>query len=189
MNVIFKILKQKIEEKFGQPILYSRQCMALSEDIFEKTGELLSLVTLKRLLGFTSAEVLHRVSTLDIIASYCGYSNYEMMRGDLIDSALISNFRPIDRIESKNLLPLAEITVTYDPDRKITFRYLGNFRYEVVESVKSKLEAGDIVFIDSFNKGFELIASNVIRNCEDLGPYVAAGQGGLLSIELLGGDN
>ena len=183
MNVIFKILKKKIEEKFGQPILYSRQCIALSEDIFEKTGELLSLVTLKSLLGFTSSEVMPRLSTLDIIAFYCGYNDYESLKGALMDSSLVSDFKFTEIIEAKNLGKGSQIILRYDHDRMIHLEYGGDFFFIVKETLNSKLPRGDKVKIQSFNKGFELIASEVIRDGVNLGSYIAAKQGGITSIE------
>lgn len=183
MNVIFKILKQKIEEEFGEKILYSRQCEALTEAILEKTGQRLSLVTLKRLLGFTSSEVMPRLSTLDIIASYCGYKDYESLKGALMDSSLVSDFKFTEIIETKNLEKGSQIILRYDPDRMIHLEYLGESFFIVKESFNSKLQIGDKVKIQSFNKGFELIASEVIREGVNLGSYIAAKQGGITSIE------
>ena len=183
MNVIFKILKQKIEEEFGEKILYSRQCEALAEAILEKTGQRLSLVTLKRLLGFTSAEVMPRLSTLDIIASYCGYDDYESLKGALMDSSLVSDFKFTEIVEAKNLEKGSQIILRYDPDRMIHLEYLGDSFFIVKESLNSKLLIGDKVKIQSFNKGFELIASEVIREGVNLGSYIAAKQGGITSIE------
>ena len=67
MDMVLILLKKKVEEKFGERVRYSRQCEALSEAIFEATGERLSLVTLKRFFGFTTAKVEPRLSTLDIL--------------------------------------------------------------------------------------------------------------------------
>lgn len=183
MNVVLIMLKKKIEEEFGEEILYSRQCEALSEAIREKTGERLSLVTLKRLLGFTSAEVMPRLSTLDIIASYCGYADYESLKGAIMDSSLISDFKLTEIVETKNLETGAQIILRYDPDRMIHLEYLGESFFIVKDSLNSKLLIGDKVKIHSFNKGFELIASEVIREGVNLGSYIAAKQGGITSIE------
>lgn len=185
MNAIYGILKKKIEEKFGEKIIFSGQCEALQHAILDKTGERLSLVTLKRFLGFTSAKVEPRLSTLNILAKYCGYGNFELMKGDLMNSELISDFKKIERIETSDLELGSIIIIVYEPDRKIKFRYVGQNQFSVLESINSKLQPEDLVKIDSFNKGFELIASEVIRNGENLGSYISAKQGGIKSIEIL----
>lgn len=68
--MISEQLRKKLEARFGKAIRYSQECEALSESIYEETGERLSTTTLKRLLGFTTMRVAPRASTLDILAEY-----------------------------------------------------------------------------------------------------------------------
>lgn len=185
MDVVLIILKKKIEEKFGEIIRYSRQCEALSDAIFEATGERLSLVTLKRFFGFTSAEVEPRLSTLDILSQYCGFAAFEIAESEILKSGLISEFRNIERIESSELNPGAVVIVKYKPERILRFRHLEGPFYLVEESINSKLKKGDTVKVDSFTVGFELIASIVLRESNDLGAYISAKQGGIQSIQVV----
>ena len=182
MDVVSIILKKKIEEKFGELIRYSRQCEALSEAIFEATGERLSLVTLKRFFGFTTAKVEPRLSTLDILSQYCGYASFEIAKSEILNSGFISEFGNVERIESAELDPGAVVIVRYKPERFLKFRHLEGSLYLVEESVNSKLKKGDTIKVDSFTVGFELIASRVIREGKDLGAYISAKQGGIQSI-------
>ena len=185
MDVVLIILKKKIEEKFGEKVCYSRQCEAISEAIFEATGERLSLVTLKRFFGFTTAEVEPRLSTLDILSKYCGYASFEIAKSDILNSGLISEFRNVERIESAELSSGSVVIVKYKPGRILRFRHLEGPLYLVEESLNSKLKKGDIVKVDSFTLGFELIASKVQRNGNDLGTYISAKQGGIQSIQVV----
>ena len=185
MDVVLIILRKKIEEKFGEKICYSRQCEALSESIFEAIGERLSLVTLKRFFGFTTAKVEPRLSTLDILSQYCGYATFEMAESEFLKSGLISEFRNVERIESSELSPGSVIIVKYRPERVLRFRHLEGSLYLVEESINSKLEKGDTVKVDSFTLGFELIASKVLRDGKDLGTYISAKQGGIQSIQVV----
>ena len=185
MDVVLIILRKKIEEKFGGKICYSRQCEALSEAIFEATGERLSLVTLKRFFGFTTAQVEPRLSTLDILSKYCGYANFEIVKSEFLKSGLISEFRNVERIESSELNSGSIVIVKYDPDRIIRFRYIEQSLYIVEESVNSKLRNGDLAEMDSITVGFELIVSKVIRDGIDLGSYISAKQGGIQSIQVV----
>ena len=184
-DVVLIILKKKIEEKFGEKVYYSRQCEALSEAIFEAIGERLSLVTLKRFFGFTTAQVEPRLSTLDILSRYCGYDTFEIAESEIMKSGLISEFRNVERIESSELDPGSVVIVEYKPERILRFRHLDGSLYLVEESINSKLKKGDTVKVDSFTKGFELIASQVLRDANDLGAYISAKQGGIQSIQVV----
>ena len=185
MEVVLIFLKKKVEEKFGEKIRYSSQCEALSEAIFEATGERLSLVTLKRFFGFTTAKVEPRLSTLDILSQYCGYASFEIAESDILNSGFISEFRDVERIESAELSPGCVVIVKYKPERTLRFRHLEGSLYLVEESVNSKLKKGDTVKVDSFTLGFELIASRVLREGNDLGSYISAKQGGIQSIQVI----
>lgn len=184
MAGIRELLIEKIEEVYGKKLEYCSECESLAAMIEETTGEKLALVTLKRFFGFTSARVEPRLSTLDILSRFCGYADFEMARGDLLNSSLISEFKKMERIVAKELKLNDVVGVTYDPDREIEFIYLGDSRFRVIKSEKSKLHEGDIVVIDSFNLGFELIVDDVEREGKSLGNYIGAKQTGLTSLSL-----
>lgn len=76
-------IKSKIEEKFGDSLLYSQQCEALSQAILDFTGETVSETTLKRIFGFSSRRVDPRKSTLDSIAHYLGYRDWDSPTDDV----------------------------------------------------------------------------------------------------------
>lgn len=185
MDLVLIILKKIIEEKFGEKIRYSRQCEAISEAIFEATGERLSLVTLKRFFGFTTAKVEPRLSTLDILSQYCGYPSFEIAESEILNSGLISEFRNVERIESAELDPGSVVIIKYKPERILKFRHFEGSLFMVEEAINSKLEKGDLVKIDSFTLGFELIASRVVRDGKDLGSYISAKQYGIQSIQVV----
>lgn len=175
---------KKIEEKFGRKLQYSNDCESLSEAILEETGERLSVATLKRMAGFASLSVEPRKSTMDIIAQYVGYPNYELLAKELGQDTEISDFAYVEEVRSQELKEGTQIQITYDPGRLLVLTYLGNDKFIVNESYKSKLQQGDNVVISHFAKGFELLIFDVIRNGESLGSYQAAKAGGLTSIEI-----
>ena len=185
MDMVLILLKKKVEEKFGERVRYSRQCEALSEAIFEATGERLSLVTLKRFFGFTTAKVESRLSTLDILSQYCGYASFEIAESDIMNSGLISEFRNVERIESAELAADSIVIVKYDPGRIIKFRHIEQSLFIVEESINSKLSKGDLVEIDSITAGFELIVPKVVRDGIELGSYISAKQGGIKSVQVV----
>ena len=66
-----------MEKKFGKEIRYPSDCDSLSEDIFISTKQKISVSTLKRLLGFVSGVQEPRLYTLDVLAKYLGYNNWD----------------------------------------------------------------------------------------------------------------
>ena len=179
-------IRQMILEKFNSPIQYPQQCEALAMAIQEATGQTLGTTTLKRMLGFVNGPANPRPSSLDIIAQYLGYPDYNLLAKDLGEDTEISDFRAVESIDSADLLPGEQIQITYHPNRLLTLSYIAENRYLVNESRGSKLIKGDILTIAGFYGGFELLISDVERDKKHLGSYQAAKQGGLTGVEIIG---
>ena len=174
-----KKIIDKIEEKENCKSLTTTDCQWLAGKI--GIGE----TTLKRLLGFTSdcGRTPHR-STLNIIARFLGYKNYDVMALDLeLDEVVISDFDERDTIETDTLNIGDIVEITYLPNRFFSLKYVGDCRF-IIESVENSrnLLAGDIVMITHMEKGFPLYMPELIRDGKNLGAYEAAKNGGLTSI-------
>lgn len=178
-------LKSKIEERFGDPLLYSQQCEALSQAILDFTGDYVSETTLKRIFGFSNRKVEPRKSTLDSLAHYLGYKNWEDLMDEYRGSPAISDFMEVVEINPETLNPGTKITLSYLPDRKLILDFLNGNKFLVVSALNSKLQEGDILTISQIYKDFELIVSKVEREGKDLGGYVAAKETGITSLEIL----
>ena len=179
-----EILK-KIESRFGREIRYSQECEALSEAIFEVTGERLGITTLKRMFGLVGEKVVPRKSTMDIIAQYTGYSDYSGMLKDMGDDTQLSAFTPVDGIDVSELEDGTQVQIAYRPNRLLIMTYLGDFRFIINESHNSKVVKGDTLKITHLNNGFELVVLEVVRDGVNLGQYVAAKDGGITTIEII----
>lgn len=178
-------IRQMILEKFNSPLQYPQQCEALAMAIQEATGQTLGTTTLKRMLGFINGPASPRPSSLDIIAQYVGYPDYNLLAKDLGEDADISDFRAVESIDSADLEVGEQIQITYNPNRLMVLSYIGDNKYVVNESRGSKLLKGDKLTIAGFYVGFELLVSDVERGGSHLGAYQAAKQGGLTSVEIL----
>lgn len=178
-------IRQMILDKFNSPLTYPQQCEALAMAIKEATGQTLGTTTLKRMLGFVNGPKSQRPSSLDIIAQYLGYPDYNMLSKDLGEDTEISDFRAVESIDSADLCEGEQLQITYDPNRVLVLSYLGDNKYLVNESRGSKLIKGDKLIIAGFYVGFELLITDVERGGEHLGSYQAAKQGGLTSVEIL----
>ncbi len=178
-----------IQSRFGQEIRYSQDCEALSEAIFEATGQRLGTTTLKRMYGFTTMKVKPRASTMDILAQYLGYGGDIRAIAALADDTRISEFTDVEGISFDRLEEGSCLRIGYSPDRIILMTYLGEQRFIINESKNSKLAKDDIIKVAAINKGFEFIASQVIRNGIDLGAYISAKEGGITEIRVLPGQH
>lgn len=180
-----KEFRKRIEKQLGREIKYSSDCELLAQAIEDSVGERLGSTTLKRMLGFTSEKVVPRGSTLDVLARYLGYADFKDMERRNGPATDISEFTTLPAIDIENLLAGQRVRFTYSPDRELTLRYQGNFRFTVEKSVNSKLREGDSMRITLLAEGFELLAADVERDGENLGKYHSAREGGLSNLELL----
>jgi len=65
-----QLLKQKIESVYGRNVRYYKDCIALSESIYNKLGERISPLTLSRFLLNSNTSIKPRKYTLDTLLSY-----------------------------------------------------------------------------------------------------------------------
>lgn len=180
--ILRKEFRSLIEKKFGEEIKYQYQCMALEHSIFSTTGDHLGLSTLKRLLGFVKYDNFPSKSTLDILARYIGYENYADFEAENVPTQLTSEFVSVDAVEVGKLNVGDRLKLKYQPNRCLSLKYLGEEVFKVEEINGGKLRIGDLLTVRQIAQGFELLATEVVRDGEKLGSYVAARQGGVQKI-------
>lgn len=175
-------IKQLLEKRSGHRINSAADCEWLALDFKTRCGESIGVNTLKRLLGFLDYDgKTFRMSTLDIVARYLGLKNWAEAEEVMKDTASDFGYNP-DVLNVEDLCPDDMVTITYKPDRKVTFKYVGGEKFVVTDSINSKLQNGDVAIIRQFVLGYPLLVIDVIRNDVSLGEYTAAKIGGLTSI-------
>jgi hypothetical protein len=70
-------IKEEIVNIFGRRIVSSRDCIQLSDEIFQKTRLQLNPNTLRRFFGLVKAAYPPSHSTLTILSKYCGFQSVE----------------------------------------------------------------------------------------------------------------
>lgn len=70
-------LLENIVQTFGQPITNTNDCKSLSDEISQKTKKYLSYNSIRRVFRLIESSHVPRNSTLDILAEYIGYQNFE----------------------------------------------------------------------------------------------------------------
>ena len=175
-----------IQARFGREIKYSQDCEALSEGIYQATGQRLGVTTLKRMFGFTSADVVPRGSTMDIVARYVGCEGgFSELAASVGPDSDISMFEHVGSLDLAALPVGTHLQVTYRPNRRIVMSYLGQSQFKINESHGSKLMKNDIITVSNLTIGFDLLVTKVLRQGVEMGSYRAAKGGGLTSVELI----
>lgn len=71
------LLKAQMSLQFGQRIVNYNDCNGLSEEVFKKTGKLISSQTFRRFFKLIKSESMISQLTADILCVYCGYLNLD----------------------------------------------------------------------------------------------------------------
>ncbi|MEP6746606.1 MAG: hypothetical protein ABJB86_02710 [Bacteroidota bacterium] len=121
-------VRSELEHVFGRSIVSSRDCMELSNEIFQKTHKRLNPNTLRRFFGLVKTEYPSSHSTLNILSQYCGFQSAEEVykltlthsSGDLVEQAnlvyyFISMFEEITVMDScdKTFFTIVEHTIKF----------------------------------------------------------------------------
>ena len=154
-------------------------------DIEKVTNEHIGVNTMKRLLGLISDERTPRTTTLDVIARYLGYDNWEVLQE--LDAKSNSAFGETDHCIVTNELPIGQLLcITYQPNRQLTLKNLGEQRLLVTESANSKLHVDDIITVTHIVEGYPLLATDVEREGKHLGAFTAGKARGISFIVVRG---
>jgi hypothetical protein len=179
------IIKQKIEERYGKAVRYPKDCEALALIISSACNERVSASTLKRLYGFVLGVEQPRQFTLDLIAQYLSFPDWDALINN-INNVNYSEFISLSEIAIDQIIENEIIEFGYKPDRNLAVKFLGKQQFEVMKSEKSKLNVGDIITIYHFVLGYPLLINEVKRNNKDLGQYIAGKLSGLTYIRKVG---
>ena len=73
-------IKKEIENVFGRRIVSSRDCIQLSDEIYQRTQTQINPNTLRRFFGLVKAETSPSNSTLTILSQYCGFQSLDEVK-------------------------------------------------------------------------------------------------------------
>jgi len=176
------LLRNKSKLSFSQ----SKDYALLAELILSETGEHISDNTLRRLMGVKSDAGTPRPSTLDVVAHYLGYENWDLYlrfgMNELSDSRFIEQR---NMVASSQLKVGQHVELVYHPNRNLLLEYKGDDLYVVKSVSGGSLHENDQLKIFNFVEGMTLFVSDVIRDGKSLGQYIAGEVSGLLSVNLI----
>lgn len=142
---------------------------------------LISTTTLKRAWGYLSSDSEPGIHTLNTLAQFVGYHNYERFcRQTDADSPASSNpvlSRHID-VES-DLLKDDRLLISWLPDRKCSLRYLGGQQFMVTDSENTRLQRGDVFRCSLIIEGEPLYLSHLVQEGQPPVNYVCGKHEGI----------
>ena len=139
-------LRNEIEVAIHRRLATPKDFEALREMIFLRLHILVSATTLKRIWGYIDDSVSTRRSTLDILARYIGYADFDAYENGTVGDIAESPSSPImaRRIDvHEQLQPGDMIRLTWQPGRICDVEYRGDRVFCVVASQCTRLKAGD----------------------------------------------
>ena len=164
-------ITELLREKSGNEIRLSRDCEMLALDVESVTGE------------HIADERTPRISTLDVIARYLGFANWEALR--MVDeNSSNSSFDDRDEYLACYLEKDQQVVISYPPNRSVIIENMGDNHFRVIESENSKLLKGDLLTLTHIVRHYPLLVSEVIRDGRSLGAFTAGKAQGI-DFELL----
>src|SRR5574344_1553905 len=177
--------RKPVEQKFGCPIRAPRHFAALSFDIGERHKEYLSATTLQRLWLYKTGYDTVAIHTLNVLSLYSGYRDWEQFCKAIKNSSPIESEMFEGKVIKVDSLEVGTvIKIGWMPDRLCLIKYLGNFRFEAIETHNSKLSKGDTFTCTQMQLGRELCLDNLVRGTSDMS-YVVGNRNGLTTLEVV----
>ena len=179
-------LCRDIEQHFGQQLQSPADFQLLLQQIWEKQHAVLSLSTIKRLWGYVASNGTPRLSTLNTMAQFLGFADWNAylvaleQRGG-IESALCTG----EGIQTADLQAEDRIVVAWQPNRQCTFRYLGENQFVVEDSTNAKLQQGTTFSAARFMIGQPMYLDNILLADGTRTSYVAGKRHGITSVNLI----
>lgn len=172
-------LKKQVEEVAGRTMRLPSDFEYLTKAVEQKTRERISTNTLKRLWGYQEGYTTSRRFTLNVLARYAGYRDWDDFCHNLSDTASSQIFDTL-YIDSDSLQPGARLTLRWHPRRVVTIEYRGSNEWVVVESLNSKLAVGDTFKCQGFVPGQPLVLNGVLhQGINHPINYICGKQGGV----------
>ena len=179
------LLRQLVEESADHRIETSNDFIFLSGEIRGRLNENLSVSTLKRLWGYVDGYASVRSSTLDILARFTGFPDWETFVSDYCETEGVQSSHRVvgESLYAKDLKTGERVEIQWNPNRRCMLIYMGDNLFEVSESVNAKLKAGARFLCQRFTLNQPLFV-DVLDNEGRTELFVMGNKGGLTKIAI-----
>lgn len=161
--IMMQRLQKEIEKALGREIRTPKDFEYLKECVYSRLQVMISRTTLMRIWGYLDEKVEPRESTLSILAQFLGYRNWEEFQ----QNASLSEEEGSDPVLSRRLNVANDLAIgdclrlTWQPGRVCDIRYLGELRFMVTASEKTRLKEGDTFECSLIVEGEPLYLDNL----------------------------
>ena len=181
-TAVIASLRWEIETAVNHRIATPKDFDALREMIFSRLHILVSATTLKRIWGYIDDNVSTRRGTLDILARYLGYADFEAFAngatadgGELPSNPIMSRRIDVD----EQLQPGDLLRLTWQPGRVCDVEYRGERSFCVVASQNTRLCAGNTFKCSLMIEDEPLYIDNLIVDGKAPVAYVCGKRSGI----------
>lgn len=175
----------RYEQLILQKLLNQANCKELQTDadfeIFTERIKQRNINTWKRVFGHLPHPGKFNQNTLNIIANFLGYSQWEDLLQEIQNQT--PNFATqqtdqeysviVEQGTAVNLRYGQRIEIRYRNNKNTILEGLGNDNYKVISSTSNQLQFNDILIIKQLSGGVHLTGS-IIRNQRNIGQYYSS---------------
>lgn len=177
------LLRQLVSESADHSIKTSTDFIFLSGEIQGRLKETVSPSTLKRIWGYIEGYASVRTVTLDVLARFTGFPDWETFVSDYCETESVqSSHRVVGKsLLTSDLSPDNKVEICWNPNRRLMLVYKGDNLFEVTESENAKLKAGNSFICERFTLNEPLYVECIAENgTKEL--FVMGKKGGLIKV-------
>ena len=174
-------LRKRIEDNLKRKMKTPADFIFLSGAIWERTHETMSPTTLKRLWGYIDGADTTRNCTLNILSKFLGFNEWDGFLANISQNSG-SDFVKSQHVKSENLSVGDHVMVSWEPNRRCTFRYLGNYKFIVEKAENSKLKVGNTFSCSLFILGEPLYINDLVQGNNPPVAFVVGNKDGLVEL-------
>ena len=182
------LLLKAVEHTMGHTMATPRHFQLLSESLYNRTRQQLSVSTLKRLWGYVHNAYRPSLHTLNVLSQFVGYDDWAHFEAFRPDSEMApSDHILAQRLSTANMQAGERVRLTWAPQRECVIEYLGDTRFVVVASKNTRLCQGDTFACSLIIAGEPLYLDDLRQTGRQPSAYVC-GQVHGVQFELLSPD-
>lgn len=152
----------------------------LSIKILKKTQNTISVSSLKRLWGYVQYRSMPSPSTLNILARFNGYSDWETFaKENSTATSETSEFLQGEILDLENVQKGEKIEINWERNKRCLIQNIKDNIFRVIEADNIKLKEGDIFQLDNLCVGMPLCARDIKRNSLTIPAYIGARKEGI----------
>lgn len=177
-------LRKELERSLGKKLKTPADFEFCVGAIWERLHQNISPTTLKRMWGYIEGADTTRLSTLNLLSHYLGYSDWDGFRRHLEENSESQSNEMINpTLLSSTLQKGARVEIQWQPNRRCVLEYLGENSFVVIESEHSKLQKGNTFECLSFYLHHPLYIDNLVQGDNAPVSFVVGKRDGLTVVK------